>query len=179
MSPRASGIVRGASLAVATPARTATARMTEDQGLTSGELDVGGPLVLAARGVGEGHHHLAGIGHLEGKGKERVLAHTLRGVEGGDGLSRVRRHHLGAVVVLLLDDLARAVALDALHGMDDERAHADDVARLDGGGHAKPDLADVGHDVAPYPPQPPTVTLTSRFTCSRVPSLCSTMARTS
>jgi hypothetical protein len=47
------------------------------------------------------------------------------------------------VVVVLLEDLALRVALDALHRMDHERTHLNDVTRLDTRWNAESDLADV------------------------------------
>src|SRR5439155_20361379 len=125
MSPRASGIARddhegsapGASaVAVAQPASSSVA--VRDLKLIrtrarSGKLDVRRPFVLAAVRVEEGHPELAGVGGAEREREERILADRLRGVEGGDGLAEVRDDHLVDVVVLLLEDLPRLVALDA------------------------------------------------------------------
>src|SRR5581483_1607111 len=131
----ASGIARevhagtldcGASAATPAPAHPARRSAARTPRLT--KFYIGRPLVLAAERVDEGHLQLAGVGRAEREREERVLAHRLRGVEGGDLLAEVRRHDAGDVVVLLLDDLALGVALDPLHRMDHERAHAHDVA---------------------------------------------------
>src|SRR3954467_15326812 len=104
------------SAAVAQPAasaRTASQRIAERRIKRSGERDVDGALVLLAVGVVEGDGQLARIGGLHGEGEERVLAHALRGVEGGDRLAEIGDGHGVDVLVLLVDDLPRLVALDA------------------------------------------------------------------
>src|SRR5262249_41766102 len=151
-------------------------RMTAPSRRTgSDELDVCGALVLAAVGVVERDRERAGIGGAEREHERGILTHALGRVEGRHGLAVIGRDDPVDVEILLVDDPPFAVALDAFHRVDDQAPHADEVARLDRRGRADADLADVGHQ----PPHPPTVTFTSRLTATSVPSLCSTMARTS
>src|SRR5919201_2941187 len=96
---------------------------SEDAGGGSRELDVGRALVAGARRVVEGDGETAGVSRLEGEGEEGILAHALRGVEGRYRLALVGGLDPVDVAVLLRDDLALSVALDALHGMNPQRPH--------------------------------------------------------
>src|SRR5262249_36854613 len=111
----------------------------------SGERDVGRALVRAAVRVDEGDLDRTGRGRLQRERERRVLAHALAEVEYDDRLAEVGGGHAGDVVVVAVHDLALGVALDALHRVDDETAHTDDVAGLRVGRHADADLSDVAH----------------------------------
>src|SRR5262245_61512365 len=99
----------------------------------SREPNVGCSLVLAAVRVLEGYPELTRVGGLEGERERGILAHALGRVEGHNRLAQVRGHDSIDVLIVSLDDLALLVALHALHRVTDQRAHAHDVARLDGG----------------------------------------------
>src|SRR2546428_12100773 len=120
-------------------ARTATAaqrRGGADRTSVSGERDVGRALVLAAVRVDEGDLHRAGRRRLERERERGILAHALREVEDDDRLAEVGGGDARGGVVVAVQDLALRAALDALHRVDDEAAHADDVAGFDVGRYA-------------------------------------------
>src|SRR2546428_10937406 len=150
MSPRASGIAREGQPGEATgvdsraasahpvtrSARTAQRSGGRDRTSVSGERDVGRALVLAAVRVDEGDLHRAGRRRLERERERGILAHALREVEDDDRLAEVGGGDARGGVVVAVQDLALRAALDALHRVDDEAAHADDVAGFDVGRYA-------------------------------------------
>src|SRR3972149_7620466 len=119
---------------------------------SSGELDLGGPLVLAAVRIQEGDLEHARLHRLEREGEERVLADGLGRVGLEDLPAVVRHDHLVDEVVVPVHRLSGLVPLDDLHGMNHEAAYPHHVPPLDARGGPGPDLPDLCPGLASAPP---------------------------